>query len=67
MTTTECTIRRVAADEATSLVDPLADVLIDCVEGGASVSFMAPLTRERAEAFFKGAPALNSEPSLAGL
>lgn len=30
----------------------LADVLIDCVEGGASVSFMLPLTRERALAFW---------------
>ncbi|MDQ0572135.1 GNAT superfamily N-acetyltransferase [Variovorax paradoxus] len=30
----------------------LADVLIDCVEGGASVSFMWPLTRERALAFW---------------
>ena len=29
-------------------IDELADVLIDCVEGGASVSFMAPLSRERA-------------------
>lgn len=31
----------------------LADVLIDCVEGGASVSFMLPLTRERAVAFWQ--------------
>lgn len=31
----------------------LADVLIDCVEGGASVSFMLPLTRERAMAFWR--------------
>ena len=31
----------------------LADVLIDCVEGGASVSFMHPLTRERATAFWR--------------
>lgn len=30
----------------------LTDLLIDCVEGGASVSFMLPLTRERAEAFW---------------
>lgn len=30
----------------------LAEVLIDCVEGGASVGFMLPLTRERAEAFW---------------
>ncbi|WP_421861806.1 hypothetical protein [Parvibaculum sp.] len=29
----------------------LCDVLIDCVEGGASVSFMAPMTREKADAF----------------
>ncbi|KQU87068.1 acetyltransferase [Variovorax sp. Root318D1] len=31
----------------------LADVLVDCVEGGASVSFMLPLTRERAWAFWR--------------
>jgi GNAT superfamily N-acetyltransferase len=30
----------------------LADILIDCVERGASVSFMRPLTREKAEAFW---------------
>jgi GNAT superfamily N-acetyltransferase len=34
-------------------IDELADVLIDCVEGGASVSFMHPLTRERAVAFWR--------------
>ena len=31
----------------------LADLLIDCVEGGASVSFMLPLSRERALAFWR--------------
>ena len=31
----------------------LADVLIDCVEGGASVSFMLPLTRDRALTFWQ--------------
>jgi len=35
----------------------LADVLIDCVEGGASVSFMRPLTRAKAEAFWRGVAA----------
>jgi GNAT superfamily N-acetyltransferase len=30
----------------------LSDVLIDCVEGGASVSFMWPMTREKAEMFW---------------
>jgi GNAT superfamily N-acetyltransferase len=30
----------------------LCDVLVDCVEGGASVSFMSPLSRARAAAFW---------------
>lgn len=30
----------------------LGDVLIDCVEGGASVSFMLPMTRAKAESFW---------------
>lgn len=34
-------------------VGHLADVLIDCVEGGASVSFMLPLSREKALAFWQ--------------
>jgi len=34
-------------------IDGLVDVLIDCVEGGASVSFMHPLTRDRATAFWR--------------
>ena len=32
--------------------DALAAVLVDCVEGGASVSFMAPFTHDEARAFF---------------
>lgn len=32
----------------------LCDVLIDCVEGGASVSFMLPMTRAKAEAYWSG-------------
>ncbi|MBW8721874.1 MAG: GNAT family N-acetyltransferase [Polaromonas sp.] len=35
-------------------IGELAGVLIDCVDGGASVSFMHPLTRERAVAFWRG-------------
>jgi GNAT superfamily N-acetyltransferase len=34
-------------------IEGLADVLIDCVDGGASVGFMHPLTRERALAFWR--------------
>jgi GNAT superfamily N-acetyltransferase len=46
-------IRRLAAHEAAAAVDALAEVLLDCVEGGASVSFMWPLPRERAVAFWE--------------
>jgi GNAT superfamily N-acetyltransferase len=46
-------VRRVGADEAATRVEALADVLIDCVEGGASVSFMLPLPREKAVAFWR--------------
>ena len=45
-------VRRVhALDDAQ--IGELAGVLIDCVEGGASVSFMHPLSRERAVAFWR--------------
>jgi GNAT superfamily N-acetyltransferase len=36
-------------------LDGLADVLHDCVAGGASVSFMAPFSHEQARAFFEDA------------
>jgi GNAT superfamily N-acetyltransferase len=32
----------------------LSDVLIDCVDGGASVSFMWPMTKEKADIFWRG-------------
>jgi GNAT superfamily N-acetyltransferase len=35
----------------------LSDVLIDCVEGGASVSFMLPMTRSKAEAYWRSTSA----------
>ena len=34
-------------------IQGLSDVLIDCVEGGASVSFMLPLPRAKAEEFWR--------------
>jgi ribosomal protein S18 acetylase RimI-like enzyme len=33
--------------------EALVDVLVDCVEGGASVNFMLPFTRDRARAFWR--------------
>lgn len=47
------TIRRLKPHEASDKVAALSALLIDCVEGGASVSFMAPLSRERADAFWR--------------
>lgn len=38
-------------------IQALSEVLIDCVEGGASVSFMFPMTRAKAEAFWNGVAA----------
>jgi GNAT superfamily N-acetyltransferase len=35
----------------------LSDVLIDCVEGGASVSFMWPMTRDKALTYWRGVAA----------
>jgi GNAT superfamily N-acetyltransferase len=41
------------APVADSALDQLATVLVDCVEGGASVSFMAPFSYDSALAFFR--------------
>jgi len=54
MTAPDVTVRRLDAAEAAERIDALAEVLIDCVEGGASVSFMWPMTHEKASAFWRG-------------
>lgn len=52
MNTSPSAIRRLhAIDDAQ--IDALADLLIDCVAGGASVSFMHPLSAESARAFWR--------------
>ena len=38
-------------------IQGLGDVLIDCVEGGASVSFMLPMSRAKADAFWRSTAA----------
>jgi len=53
MSSSTPTTRRVN-DLDDALIEGLADVLIDCVEGGASVSFMHPLPRSRAQRFWRG-------------
>ena len=44
-------IERLTAIDETE-VDALASVLVDCVEGGASVRYLAPFTHEQARAAF---------------
>ncbi len=39
---------------STAQCEQLADVLLDCVQGGASVGFMLPLARSRALDFWRG-------------
>jgi GNAT superfamily N-acetyltransferase len=46
-------IRALSASEASDRVPELAAILVDCVEGGASVGFLSPLTVDRAEAFWR--------------
>ncbi|AWK85319.1 GNAT family N-acetyltransferase [Azospirillum thermophilum] len=46
-------IRRLSPGEAVTHIPALTGILLDCVEGGASVSFMAPLDPARAEAFWR--------------
>jgi GNAT superfamily N-acetyltransferase len=41
------------APVADAALDQLATVLVDCVEGGASVSFMSPFSQQEALAFFR--------------
>jgi HEAT repeat protein/GNAT superfamily N-acetyltransferase len=52
MTDSQWQVRRLRAVDAQQ-IEQLADVLTDCVEGGASVSFMLPLSRATALAFWQ--------------
>ena|SRR5688572_30748359 len=52
MTSDTISIRRAIENRAT--VEALADVLLDCVEAGASIGFMHPLARSKAVAFWEG-------------
>jgi GNAT superfamily N-acetyltransferase len=55
MTDAALSIDILDAAGARAAVPELASVLIDCVERGASVSFMLPLSRDRAETFWRDA------------
>ena len=49
------TFRIYPAGPEPAVAEALAEVLLDCVEGGASVGFMHPLPRSRALAFWQNA------------
>lgn len=51
------TVHRLDGPGAQAAASALADLLIDCVHGGASVGFMAPLPHKRALAFWYGVAA----------
>jgi GNAT superfamily N-acetyltransferase len=56
LTSTRWRIRRIVVVDEPAL-SGLCDVLQDCVEGGASVNFMLPFTRESAQRFWRGVAA----------
>jgi GNAT superfamily N-acetyltransferase len=47
-------IRRVSAPPSEAEIRGLSEVLVDCVQGGASVSFMSPLPIDKAATFWRG-------------
>lgn len=47
-------VHSLSRDEILSNIDALADILANCVNGGASVSFMAPFSHQDACAFWRG-------------
>lgn len=46
-------IRRLKADEVSSLLNDLGALLADCVNAGASVSFLIPFNQNDGEAYFR--------------
>jgi ribosomal protein S18 acetylase RimI-like enzyme len=46
-------IHRLGVDEVYAQLDGLAAVLVDCVEGGASVSYLAPFSHDQARSAFE--------------
>lgn len=47
-------VMRVLAEVSAAQIEQLAEVLHDCVHGGASVSFMLPFPMDEARAFWRG-------------
>lgn len=54
MTPISHAIRPLAPPETEARLGALCDLLVDAVEGGASVSFVLPITRDKTERFWRG-------------
>jgi GNAT superfamily N-acetyltransferase len=52
--TEHAVVRSLSVQEARENIPALSEILIDCVEGGDSVGFMAPLAQGKADAFWRG-------------
>jgi GNAT superfamily N-acetyltransferase len=46
-------VRRLGPAEAAACIPALSELLIDCVDGGASVSFVQPMTQDKAGVFWR--------------
>jgi GNAT superfamily N-acetyltransferase len=46
-------VRRIELHELPNVIPSLAEILVDCVEGGASIGFMQPISLEKAIAFWQ--------------
>lgn len=53
MNTPLLTVEKLDDSAARRAIPELCEILRDCVDGGASVSFLSPLSRERAAAFWE--------------
>lgn len=47
-------IKPLSRQDILSHIDALSDILVNCVNGGASVSFMLPFSPEKAQTFWLG-------------
>ncbi|WP_275787300.1 GNAT family N-acetyltransferase [Pararhizobium gei] len=57
------TVRTLTASETATAIPALADILSDCVEGGASVGFLLPYTAADALPYWRGVAAAVAETS----
>jgi len=64
MTTPAPTIERLTPPASDSVVRALAELLVDTVESGSAVSFLAPLTAERAEDWWRTTMAASHAASI---